>query len=147
MQIIIFTRLTIKVLPTTSAAVLPAEINPSPTPSATAFKPTDIELSVFDLITHFGSSCIEITLWASNISTPLKSYLFSLAHFSISSRLPERIISIPHFSRALKAPSIIAFGALSPPKASTIIFINISPFLKNFKKCFGHTILAPFWTT
>ena len=120
-------RLTISEAPTTSAPVLPAETKASPLPSLSACMPTAIELSAYSLSRVVGSASTGIIPCASKISMPSSGRLCSLAHCSILSRSPTSRICTPYSRCACSEPSIIASGALSPPKASTMIFIVKTP--------------------
>ena len=133
----------ISVAPTVTAPVLPAETNASPLPSLSSLKPTAILESAFSLSTDFASSVIVITPFVSTISVFLSVILFSLTHLLILSSSPTRIISTPNSSTASIEPFMISRGALSPPNASTIIFIYLSSLLTHLLlfRQFLHSVL------
>ena len=114
-------RLTMKVAPMTSAPVLPADTKASPLPSESRLSPRAIEEFLPDFIISFGSSCISKTSSVWTISMPLRLRPFSAAHFFIFSSLPVSMMLTPSSRTALSQPFITSRGALSPPKASTII--------------------------
>ena len=119
----------INVEPTTSAPVLPAETKASPLPSARACKPTAMEQSFLLLIISVGSSWISITDSVCIMDILSRLRLFFSAVSLIIFSFPVRVTSTPSSATALAAPSITAKGALSPPNASTIIFILPFPFI------------------
>ena len=117
-------RFTSSVAPASSAPVDPAETNASPSPARNRFSPTVKEESFFTLKAVAGSSAISTTSEASRISTP-EGRVFSpqaSTARSTSAARPTRMISTPWVLLASKAPCTTAWGALSPPIASTIIF-------------------------
>ena len=122
-------RLTTSVAPESSAPVDPAETKASPAPSFSRFNPTVREESGFCLKAMAGSSAISTTSLASLISTPAGRLFWPQAStaFSTSAVRPTRMISTPWFRLASSAPRTISSGALSPPIASTMIFMLPAP--------------------
>ena len=97
--------------PTTRAPVLPPEMNMSPCPSLTMFRPTTIEDSVFLLIAFTGLSSIVITSAASTIFIFLPLNLFFWSSASIASFFPTIYISCFIMPAAITAPFTISAGA------------------------------------
>ncbi len=122
-------RLAIMVAPTTRAPLFPALAKASPLPWARARRPTAMELSGFSFKTALGSSSMvraslqsKISIWASWGERP--SSLAQARSFSLS---PARASWMPSSVWAWAQPRKISPGALSPPKASTMIFIPAPP--------------------
>ena len=122
-------RLTTKVAPASSAPVEPAETKASPWPSLRRFRPTVREESFFTLKAVAGSSQISTTSLASRISTPLGRVVSPQAstHLRMSAARPTSKMSTPKVLWASNAPWTTAAGALSPPMASTMIFMPVPP--------------------
>ena len=125
-------RLTTRVAPASRAPVDPAETKASPSPSRSIRRPTVREESFFRLKAVAGSSEISTTSDASRISTPAGRVFPPAASTArrTSAVLPTRITSVPYCSWASSAPWTTARGALSPPMASTMIFIPNPPFVR-----------------
>ena len=122
-------RLTTSVAPESRAPVDPAETKASPAPSRRSFNPTVREESGLSLKAMAGSSAISTTSVASLISTPAGRLLTPQASTAlrISAVRPTRVSSTPCFRLASRAPRTISSGALSPPMASTMIFMPVPP--------------------
>jgi len=120
-------RLTIRVAADSRAPVDPAETKASPFPSLSRFRPTVMEESGFSLKARAGLSSMSMTWLAGTISMPWGGAWWpSLARQAVMSSVrPVRRISTPRSFWARRAPSMGAWGALSPPMASTIIFIGV----------------------
>ncbi len=124
MRLMPFMRFTMNVEPMVSAPLLPPETNASPSPTARRLKPSAIDEFDFDLSISPASSSMVITSGASAISMPSSGILLPSAAERISLSRPVSSIFIPRPLTASAHPFIISRGALSPPKASTIIFIS-----------------------
>ena len=121
-------RLMSRVAAESSAPVEPAETKASPFLALSRFRPTVMEESGLSLKARAGLSSMVMTSLAGAISTPWgRSVLPSLFRQSrMTASGPVKIISTPKSSAARRAPSTGARGALSPPMASTIIFISFA---------------------
>ena len=104
-----------------SAPVLPAETTASPSPCLRRRSARTSEESVFERTASVGSSFMEITSRASTTWAPVQPSARRIG--VISSCRPVRMIWQPSSWCACTAPFTMASGALSPPMASTIIFI------------------------
>ena len=124
-------RLTSRVAADRMAPVLPAETNASAAPFFSRLRPTVREESFFSLKAVAGLSHISTTSEAWAISTPggRSSTPSSLSTFRISSPRPTRTTSTPSSRTALSAPRTLETGALSPPMASTMIFMQLPSFV------------------
>ena len=122
-------RLTISVAADNSAPVLPAETKAAPSPFFSRFRPTVREESFFSLKAVAGLSHISTTSEAWTISSPGGSSPMpsSLSTLRMSSPRPTRMTSTPSSRTAARAPRTLETGALSPPMASTMIFICSPP--------------------
>ena len=120
-------RLVTRVAPDSSAPVDPAETKASPSPSLRRFSPTVREESFFFRKAVAGSSHTSTTSLAWVTATPAGRSLMPLpaSTLRISSPLPTRMMSTPYSLLAWMAPITGAWGALSPPMASTMIFMVI----------------------
>ena len=118
-------RLVTRVAPDSRAPVEPAETKASPSPSLSKFRPTVREESFFLRKAVAGSSHISTTSLAWVTATPAGRSLMPLAArvLRMSSPRPTRMISTPYSLLAWMAPITGAWGALSPPIASTMIFM------------------------
>ena len=125
---------TINVAPASNAPEFPADMNTSPSFSFSILNPTTIDESFLCLIASVGPSSISIVSVAffifslsdtSSISFPVNSFTL----FLITSSFPTNVIVAFIWLTAFNAPFILASGALSPPIASSNIFIVLFPFL------------------
>ena len=125
-------RLMSRVAAPSRAPVDPADTKASPSPFFSRFSPTVREESFFSRKAVAGLSQISTTSEAWAISTPAgRSWMpLSLSTFRISSPRPTRVMSTPYALLAWMAPMTGAWGALSPPMASTMIFMSSSFFLR-----------------
>ena len=114
---------TMRLAPTCSAPVLPAETKASPLPSFSRFRPTTMEESFLLRMALAGSSHMSMTSVQFTSSMPSSGMLLSAAVFRTSSSLPTPRICTPYSFTACAVPSSTASGALSPPIMSTMIFI------------------------
>ena len=130
-------RFATRVAPDSSAPVEPAETKASPSPAFSRFSPTVSEESFFFRKAVAGSSHISTTSLAWDTATPAGRSLMPLSARTLrmSSPLPTRMISTPYSLLAWMAPITGASGALSPPMASTMIFIEFP--LSSVRKCLG----------
>ena len=119
------TRLTSSVAAESRAPVLPALTKASPLPSFRRLSPTVREESFFSRKAVAGLSQISTTSEAWAISSPAGSSLSPISSSTrrISSPRPTSTTSTPCSRTAASAPLTLEAGALSPPMASTIIFI------------------------
>ena len=120
---------TMRLAPTWSAPVLPAETKASPFPSLSIFRPTTMEESFFVRMALAGSSHISMTSVQFTSSMPSREMLLSAAVLRTRASSPTPMSWTPYSFTAAAAPSSTARGALSPPIISTMIFIGFSPFL------------------
>ena len=105
-------RFTIIVAPTTSAPVLPAEMNASPCPSASCRSPSAIEQSFLARIISVGGSSIDITVGASTIAIRSSEIDSAAATRRISSARPVNTsASAGSSSSAIRQPFRISAGA------------------------------------
>ena len=140
---------TSNVAPANKAPEFPAEINTSPSPFFNILNPTTIEESFLCFIATVGWSSISIVSVAflifnlsdiSSISLPVNSFTLAL----IISSLPINVTSAFIWVIAFIAPFMFASGALSPPIASSNIFMFFSyPFLYiyDYSWCFYFIIV------
>ena len=126
-----FTVRTMRLAPTCSAPVEPAETKASPLPSASIRRPTTMLESFLARTALAGSSHISMISVALTISMFFRPRLFSLAQAAIFSASPTAMISTSgqYAATAAAAPFRISAGALSPPMASRMIFMAVAPFL------------------
>ena len=125
-----FTVRTMRLAPTCSAPVEPADTKASPFPSASIRRPTTMLESFFARTALAGSSHISMVSVAFTISMFFISMPFSFTQAAIFSASPTARISTSGQSAvAAAAPFKIAAGALSPPMASRMIFMAVAPFL------------------
>ena len=115
---------TIRLAPTWSAPVLPAETNASPLPSFSRFRPTTMEESFLVRMALAGSSHISMTSVQLTSSMPSSGMLLSAAVLRTRASSPTPMSWTPYSLTAAAAPSSTASGALSPPIISTMIFIG-----------------------
>ena len=118
---------TMRLAPTWSAPVLPAETKASPLPSLSIFRPTTMEESFFVRMALAGSSHISMTSVQFTSSMPSREMLLSAAVLRTRASSPTPMSWTPYSFTAAAAPSSTARGALSPPIISTIIFIGFLP--------------------
>ena len=104
--------------------------------SLSRLSPTVREESFFSRKAVAGLSHISTTSLAWAISTPAGSSWmpFSSSTFRMASPRPTRMISTPYSRLAWTAPITGAWGALSPPMASTMIFIPLTFFLLLYQR-------------
>ena len=124
-----FTVRTMRLAPTCSAPVEPAETKASPLPSASMRRPTTMLESFLARTALAGSSHISMTSVAFTISMFFISMAFSFTQAAIFSASPTaRISTSGQAAVAATAPFRISAGALSPPMASRMIFMAVTPF-------------------
>ena len=119
---------TMRLAPTCSAPVLPAETKASPLPSASIRRPTTMLESFLVRMALAGSSHISMVWVVFTISKCSSSAMFCLAALArMISSLPTRTsVRLSRFSAtACAAPFTISSGALSPPMASRMIFMLV----------------------
>ena len=115
---------TMRLAPTWSAPVLPAETKASPLPSLSIFRPTTMEESFFVRMALAGSSHISMASVQFTSSMPSREMLLSAAVLRTRASSPTPMSWTPYSFTAAAAPSSTARGALSPPIISTMIFIG-----------------------
>ena len=120
-------RLTKRDAPTTIAPVLPAETKASPSPEASIFMPTAIVQSSYDLTTSVGSTSTGMTFSTSVIEMRSSGIRFFWHTSRMIFSLPQAMMSTPYSFTAMAQPLRTSSGALSPPKASTMILMIIRP--------------------
>ena len=118
---------TMRLAPTWSAPVLPAETKASPLPSLSIFRPTTMEESFFVRMALAGSSHISMASVQFTSSMPSREMLLSAAVLRTRASSPTPMSWTPYSFTAAAAPSSTAKGALSPPIISTMIFIGFLP--------------------
>ena len=120
---------TIRLVATCSAPVDPAETKASASPFLSMVKPRIMLESFFWRAALTGSSSIVMTSGQSMSSNGARSMESSAAAFFRVSAGPSRamVMPWPNSCAACAAPCSTAFGALSPPMASSKIFMLYLP--------------------
>ena len=140
---------TMRLAPTWSAPVLPAETKASPLPSLSIFRPTTMEESFFVRMALAGSSHISMTSVQFTSSMPSREMLLSAAVLRTRASSPTPMSWTPYSFTAAAAPSSTARGALSPPIISTMIFIGFILSVSSLAHCpfrsYFHPATAGSW--
>ena len=120
---------TIKLVPTCSAPVEPADTKASASPFLSIVSALTIPESVLWRTALTGSSSMVMFSVQGMTVNCDKSMLFLAAQLSMAGWSPKRTSSIPspNSAFACAAPCKTHKGALSPPMASTRIFIRLTP--------------------
>ena len=117
-------RRTISVAPVSSAPVEPAETTASPSPSRSMFSATVMDASFLWRVAVLGLSLMVMTSLAGRtVICPFPAAPQAARHGRTASSRPTSTMSTPNSFCASTAPCTMACGALSPPMASTMIFI------------------------
>ena len=121
-----------RLVPTCSAPVEPAETKASPSPFFSMVRPLTMLESVLWRTALTGSSCMVISSLQSTMAKGERSMLCCFAQASSLSLSPSsvRVIPSPNSFTASAAPCNTHSGALSPPMASTKMFIVCRPFYR-----------------
>ena len=122
-------RLVMRVAPVSSAPVEPADTMASPPPFFSSVSPTPIEVSFFRRNTVAGSSHISTVSAVGMMAAPSGSSVRPQARTAsrMAASSPVNTMSTPKRFCACSAPLTISCGALSPPMASTMIFMSTIP--------------------
>ena len=122
-------RLVMRVAPVSSAPVEPADTMASPPPFFSSVRPTPMDVSFFRRNTVAGSSHIStvsvVGITAAPSGRAVRPHALTASRMAASS--PVNTMSAPKRFCACSAPLTISSGALSPPMASTMIFMCTVP--------------------